>query len=373
MIHQALADALKGHQNGNAQILQVPDRADAGAQQMSRRMDGAAGQHDLAAAEFDVTPVDLRLHTGAARAFEQQLRHLRVGRDREIVAVTGLSIEIAHRGRDALLGLIGVGDWKVAFDEFPVLVRQESKASELARLGNGLRMCCPVRLRDTAHRNAAVFAVERPIEIEIALDLPEVGQHIIPAPARGTPRLPFVVVGRRAAIGQLAVDRGPASQDARLLVFAKRRALCLRVVVAYDLGGDLELGPVKAWIEISDARIAVQDLRWFVTGRRILSCLAKQDPVGAPGGQPVGQDGSRRSPADDDAVVHLWRFPCSLSCEASAAPPWGHASPWGAPGNSRAGRSMRHVRRRRYAWHRRANTLSLSRRGEEFFTICETV
>jgi hypothetical protein len=57
----------------------VPDRPNAGAQQMSRRMDCAAGEHDLAAAEFDVSPVDLRLHACAARAFEQELPHLRVG------------------------------------------------------------------------------------------------------------------------------------------------------------------------------------------------------------------------------------------------------------------------------------------------------
>ena len=34
MIHQALADAFKRHQDGNADVLQLADRADAGAQQM---------------------------------------------------------------------------------------------------------------------------------------------------------------------------------------------------------------------------------------------------------------------------------------------------------------------------------------------------
>src|SRR5260221_2000626 len=81
------------------------------------------------------------------------------------------------------------------------------------------------------------------------------GQHVVPAPARGAAGLPFVVVGRRAAVGHLAVDRGPATQHARLLVLAQWRAFLLRVVVANNLGPDPELGPVEARIEISHARI----------------------------------------------------------------------------------------------------------------------
>jgi hypothetical protein len=42
MIHQTLADAREAHQDRNAHLLQVPDRSDAGAQQMRRRMDRAA-------------------------------------------------------------------------------------------------------------------------------------------------------------------------------------------------------------------------------------------------------------------------------------------------------------------------------------------
>ena len=71
MIHQALADALEAHQDRNAHVLQMPDRADAGAQQMRRRMDRAAGEDDLAAAELLFAAVDHRLHADAARALEQ--------------------------------------------------------------------------------------------------------------------------------------------------------------------------------------------------------------------------------------------------------------------------------------------------------------
>src|SRR6266404_4444638 len=313
MIHQALADALEAHHDRNAHLLQVPDRADAGAQQMRRRMDRAAREHDLAAAKLLFPAVDLRLHTDAACALEQQLLDLRGGRDRQIGAPARVAVEIAHRCRDALLGLIGVRHREVTFDELTVLVGQERIAGELAGLGNGLRVPGPVHLRDASDRDAAVLAVERPVEIEVALDLPEVGQHVVPAPAYGAAGLPFIVVGRRPAVGHLAVDRGPAAQYARLFVLAQRRAILFGVVVADDLGPDPELGPVETRIEIRHARIAVANLGRLVAGRRVLSRLAEEDLVGAPGGEPVGQDRTRRAATHDDDVVHFWHFPWFVS------------------------------------------------------------
>ena len=135
MIHQALADACKTHQDRNAHVLQVSDRADAGAQEMRRRMDRAAGEHDFAAAELLLPAVDHCLHADALRALEQQLLHLRVGRDRQVGALARVAIEIAHRGRDALLGLVGMRHRKIAVDELTVLVGQEGMAGVLAGLG----------------------------------------------------------------------------------------------------------------------------------------------------------------------------------------------------------------------------------------------
>ena len=137
----------------------------------------------------------------------------------------------------------------------------------------------------------------------------KIRQHVVPAPARGAARLPFVVVGRRAAVGHLAVDRGPAAQHARLLVFAQRRAFRLGIVVADDLGRDLEFGPVEARIEIGRARIAVADFGRLVAGRGVLAGLAEQDLVGALGGEPVRQDRAGRAAADDDDSRTLRRFP----------------------------------------------------------------
>ncbi|MGY4302577.1 hypothetical protein ACVWXN_010672 [Bradyrhizobium sp. i1.4.4] len=220
MIHQALTDACQPHQDRNAHILEVTDRADAGAQEMRRRMDGAAGQDDLAASEFLFPSVDHRLHADALRAFEQQLPDLRVGGDGEIGALARVTIEITHRGRDALLGLIGMRHRKIAVDELAVLVRHELMAGLLEGVGERLRMPRPVLTRNSAYRNSAVLAVVRAVEIEVALDLLEEGQHVVPAPAVGAPRVPFIVVGRCAAVGHLAVDRRAAAEHARLLVFA---------------------------------------------------------------------------------------------------------------------------------------------------------
>ena len=125
MIHQTLADAGEAHHDRNAHLLQMADRSDAGAQQMRRRMNCTAREDDLATAEFLFPSIDQRLHADALRALEQQLPDLRVGRYGQVGALACLAIEITHRGRDALLVLIGVRHREVAVDELAVLVGQE--------------------------------------------------------------------------------------------------------------------------------------------------------------------------------------------------------------------------------------------------------
>src|SRR5207342_3780844 len=122
----------------------------------------------------------------------------------------------------------------------------------------------PVLLRDASDGDAAVPAVQRSVEIKVALDLLEVWQYVRPGPARGAAGLPFVVVGRCPAVGQLAIDRGTAAQDAGLLVLAQRRTILLGVIVADDLGRDLEFGPMEPRIKICRTRITVANLEWLV-------------------------------------------------------------------------------------------------------------
>src|SRR3954447_26028993 len=188
---------------------------------MRRRMYSAAREDDFAAAELLLASIDQCLDADALRAFEQQLLHLRLGRYGQVGALACRAIEITHGGRDALLVLVGVRHRKIAVDELAVLVGQELEAGLLAGLGHRLRMLGPMPLRNTADGNAPLLAVERSVEIEVVLDLLEKGQHVVPAPARGAARFPLIVISRRAAIGHLAVDRGPATQHPRLLVFPK--------------------------------------------------------------------------------------------------------------------------------------------------------
>src|SRR5471032_823217 len=100
-----------------------------------------------------------------------------------------------------------MGDGEIAVDEFAVLVRQDLHAGDLARLSSGLGELGPVLHGNASHGNTTVLAMPRAVEIEIALDLLEVGQDVVPVPAPGAAIDPFLVIGRSAAVGHLAVDR----------------------------------------------------------------------------------------------------------------------------------------------------------------------
>src|ERR1700752_3831504 len=93
MIHQPLADAFKAHQNWNAHLLEMPDRTDTGPQEMGRRVDRAAGEPDLAAAELHLLAVDQCLDADAPRTLEQELPDLRLRRDGQVRALARLAVE----------------------------------------------------------------------------------------------------------------------------------------------------------------------------------------------------------------------------------------------------------------------------------------
>ena len=142
-------------------------------------------------------------------------------------------------------------------------------------------MAVPQVGEDAPDRDAAILAVPRPVKIHVAFDLFEIRQHRIPIPSRGTARLPFVIISRRSAIGELGIDGRAAAQHPRLLIFAQRRAIFLGPVVGDDLGVGLELGPVKARIEIGSPGIAVEELGRHLAVRRVLAGFAQQHPVAA--------------------------------------------------------------------------------------------
>ena len=281
----------------------MPDGADAGAQQVGRGMDRPAREDHLAGPELRALPLHVGHHADAALALEQQLGHLRLGGDREVAALARGGIEIADGGGDAPLVGVGDGDRVVAVLPLAVLVGQVLEAGLVERLARGLGMLRPLLREDAPHGNAPLLAVQRPLEVHVALDLLVEGQHVLPAPAARAALHPLLEVGRRAAVGELAVDGGAAAQDARLLVLAQRRRALLRIVVRDDLGADLELGPVEARVEVGDAGIAVEHLRGDLAVRSVLAGLQQQHVACALRGQPVCQHRPGRAAADDDEVV----------------------------------------------------------------------
>ena len=248
-------------------------------------------------------PADARLHADAALARRTAARRLRVGGDRQVLAHPRAGIEVADRRRHPPFIDVGNGDRKIPVAELGILVDQEVVAGLLERLARRLRMFRPQIGKDAAHRDAALLAVPRTVEVHVALDLLEEGQHVVPVPTGRAARVPLVVVGRRAAIGELPVDRRSAAQHARLFIGAPRRAWRVGPVVRDDLGGDLQLVPGETRIEIGRAGIGIENLLRHLAMRRVLPGFQQQHAIGTARRQPVGQHRSCRPAADDDVVV----------------------------------------------------------------------
>ena len=304
VVHQSLADSGQIRARLDAELGERHRRADSGPEQMRRRVDRARGDDDLARSELFRPARHLGLDADAAGALEQQLLDLRVGRDLQVLAQPGARIEIADCRGDAALVGVRDGDREVAVAKFAVLVGQVFVAGAAEGLARGGGVAVPKIGHDAAHRDAARLAVIGPVEIHVALELLEIGQHRVPVPAPRAARFPLVVVARRTPVGELTVDRGAAAEHAGLLVFAQRRPLGIRIVVADRLGGDLELGPMEASVEIGGAGIAVEDLLRHLAVGGVLAGLEQQDLVGAPGREPIGQHRAGRAAADDNVVVN---------------------------------------------------------------------
>ena len=220
MVHQALANARQGHTHRNAQIPQMPNGANARSQQMRRGMDGAAGKDDFAPHEALFLPAYQSHHADAALIFEDQLLHLGFTGNRQVFPCAGFAVQIAHGSRDALFFRIGNGDGEIAVFEKPVLVFQSLEARRREGFRRRLGVIVPILGLDAPDFDAPVLAMIRAIEIKVMLDLFEIGQHRVPIPTRRTARFPFIVIGRRAAIGHLPIDGRTATQNPRLFVFA---------------------------------------------------------------------------------------------------------------------------------------------------------
>ena len=168
-------------------------------------------------------PRDRRLHPHAALPLENQFGDLGIGGNRQILPQPRAGIEVADRRRHPPFIGVGDGDRKIPVLPRRVLVLDEFPPRLLERLAHRLGVFRPKIGKNAPHRDAPFASVPWTLEVHVALDLLEVGQHAVPVPAGGTPRRPLVVIGRRTAVRELPVDRRPATQDARLLIGPQRR------------------------------------------------------------------------------------------------------------------------------------------------------
>ena len=308
MVHKPRTDTRKIDPHIDAQRAQIARRTDARTQQMCRAVNGAGAQDHLASTVLHIASTDAGTDAGAHRSIEQQRAYRGLGADRQIRARPRSAVQVTDSSRNPALVTIGYGDREMTILEHTVLVRQVLAARLLECVGRGACMRAPLIAWNPPDRNPTFLAMQRPVAIQIALHLAEIRQHIVPCPAGSATRFPFIVVGWRAAIGELAVDRRPTAQHTRLLIFAQRRQV-RGIVVRYRLRANFQFRPVKARIEIRDARIAVGDLGWDVVFRRILSGFTQQHTVAAARRKPVGQYRTSRPSTDDDCVVLHWVRP----------------------------------------------------------------
>ena len=243
VIHQALADAEQGAAHGDAEVAQVAGGADAGAHQVGGRVDGAGREDHLVRAEFPFLAVDPRLDADALQAIEQQFGDLRLAGDRQVLAPAHVTAEITDRRGDALFLGVRNRAGEVAVLEVAVLVGKIRIAGAVEGFLERGRMDGPLFLGDAADEDRPFLAVPFVLDVEVGLELPEIREHALPVPSLGATRGPFVVVGRRAAVGHLAVDRGAAAEDAGLLVLSQWRFLGVGIVVRDDLGAHLQVRP----------------------------------------------------------------------------------------------------------------------------------
>ena len=276
---------------------------------MCRRVDGATGEDHLVGAQFLRAALDQRFDADAARRLEQQLGDLSFCRDLEIGTLAHVAVQIADRGRDALLVGVRVCQGEVTVLELAVLVRQIRHARRLEGLRGGECEARPMLFWDAAHGNVPVPAVKLVVDVFVALHFFEVGQHVVPGPALGASLLPDLKIGRRATVRQLAVDRRSAAEDAGLLVLAEGRRTLMRVVVRNDLGANLEFGPVETRVEVSLARIAVENFLRHLAWRCVGAGFQQQHLVRRLGRQTVRENGACRSATHNDVVVNRHRSP----------------------------------------------------------------
>ncbi len=159
----------------------------------------------------------------------------------------------------------------------------------------------PALARIALQADRPVPAVQRPVEVAVGFELFEERQHALPVPAGGAGRGPAVVVGRQAAIGRHAVDRGAAA-DHPAGDIAHAPPPVGRVAGLRPVGG-LEPAPDEALVRVGGRREDVENFRRLLTGRIIGARFDQQHAGGRTLGQSRRQRTARRAAADHHIVV----------------------------------------------------------------------
>src|SRR5688572_19384204 len=114
------------------------------------------------------------------------------------------------------------------------------------------------------------------VEIDVALELPEVRKHRVPGPTLGAERTPLVVIVGRTAIGNHRIDGRAAAQNPSLLIAPCGTALGVPEGGAVE---GLELAPKTCGVSEGAAGVTAADVRRHGVARHVDAGFEKGDAV----------------------------------------------------------------------------------------------
>jgi len=228
---------------------------------------------------------------------------MRVWRDGQIGPVTHALGEIGHRRRNPLIADAICRGAAEALAKVGIIILEIGKAAPLERFTQRRAKRRPLRSgQPTDGQGAAITMNRRRIaagEVEIMLELAEIGEDIAPCPAFSAQVTPLVIIAWVPAIRPHTVDIRPTADTITLDIGTRRAATLSR-----RTGFRGEAGPLKSRIARGDRRKGGSDVGMFVARRHILPGLDQQNLPSWVLGQPVRENTARGSSADDDGVEY---------------------------------------------------------------------
>src|SRR5690606_32447912 len=175
-------------------------------------------KNDLPATQVQGLPglVD-RIHTNGPPALEDKLPGGGAGKYVKIFAAARPVVQISYGCGNAAVVLVRHGNGKDAVPGLAIEILSVFEAEPLEGLDEGAAEARPLLGEKSADGHAAFPAMNRAVEVHVALDLPEEGQHILIAPAVGAAALPVVEIRGQSPYGHLSIDTRTASHDLGLL------------------------------------------------------------------------------------------------------------------------------------------------------------